>query len=55
MLTDDQRATLRAATDEAIKWLNENMHPEAIIVIGPDRAEVMEGVVRIKNSDHIKD
>lgn len=42
-------------TDAVIKYLNDNFHPHTKIIIDTNRAEVVEGVMAIKNDRHIKD
>lgn len=42
-------------TDELIKFLNDNFHPHVQIIIGTDRAELVEGLCGYNTGKHIKD
>lgn len=43
------------AVKPAIKWLNENMHPHATIIITPTGAELVEGIKAFNTTEFIKD
>ncbi len=38
-----------------IAWLNENYHPHVTVIITPDSAEIMEGLMAFPCTDYIKD
>jgi len=54
-LTDDQRKEFEKVTEPVIKWLNENCHPHVEVLIGPGRAELLEGVMVLTTDKYIKD
>jgi len=46
---------LHKVTDPVIKFLNDNYHPHVTLIITNDRAELLEGLMSVRNDDHIKD
>lgn len=38
-----------------IKWLNENHHPHTTIIVEPNGARLVEGIIGIPCTDYIKD
>lgn len=51
----DKHLKFHEVTDPVIKFLNDNYHPHVTLIITNDRAELLEGLMAVKNDDHIKD
>ena len=50
---DNQMEKFKERTDELIKYLNENFNPHTKIIIQADSAEIVNGVMAIKNDKYI--
>lgn len=55
MLTEDQRKSFAEAAEPLMKWLCENMHPHAKVIVDPDSAELVTGEMSHINQAFIKD
>lgn len=51
----EQQAEFEGLARPLIKWLNDNMHPHAKIIIETDSAEVVEGAFGFPTKDYILD
>lgn len=54
-MTPEQQAEFEALTRPVIKFLNDNFHPHAVVVIETDRAELMEGLYVFPCKEFIPD
>jgi len=56
MKTNEQkRKEFEELSRPLIKWLNDNMHPHATIIIDTTHAELVEGVCAFTTEDYLKD
>jgi hypothetical protein len=55
ILTPQQRMELEAVSLPVIKWINENIHPHAIVIVSNASAEVFEASARIQTYEFIPD
>lgn len=53
--TEEQRKEFEALARPMIKFLNDNFHPHAHVVIDTGRAELSEGLCAFTTEDYIKD
>ena len=44
MLTNEQIEEFNELSKPLVKVINENLHPHAIAIISPDRADIFEGL-----------
>lgn len=54
-LNEHQIRELEEASKPLIKWMNENCHPHAKVIVETTGAELVEGIARIKNLEFVKD
>lgn len=54
-LTDEQRDEFERLVRPLVKWLNDNTHPHASVVITPTSAEVLEGIAVVRTTEYVKD
>jgi len=55
VLTEEQRKEFEELSRPLIKWMNDNMHPHAHIVLDNTRAELSEGICAFGTEDYLKD
>ena len=55
VLNEKQAAEFERISRFMIEWLNGNCHPHVEVIIGPNRAELLEGVRSFTTDDYIKD
>lgn len=55
LLTEAQMKSLHKAAEPLIKWLNENMHPHATVIVDQTSAELLESIAHVSNYEHVKD
>lgn len=55
ILDKEKQEKFEEAYIPLIKWLCENCHPHVHVIVEPNGAELLEGVVSIKVEDYIQD
>ena len=55
LITQTQYEELNSLLMPAIKWLNDNMHPHASIIVTPTSYELVEGVTAKHTTEYVKD
>lgn len=53
--TKEQQESFKEAAKPLIKWLCENHNPHGYVVVSPDSAELVEGQMRFRCGEFIKD
>jgi hypothetical protein len=43
-MTEEQKKSFEDASKHLIKWMNENIHPHAVVIVNHDSAEILEGL-----------
>jgi hypothetical protein len=43
-MTEEQKKSFEDAVKPLMKWMNENIHPHAVVVVNHDSAEILEGL-----------
>ncbi len=43
-MTEEQEKSFEEASKYLMKWMNENIHPHAVVVVNHDSAEILEGL-----------
>lgn len=54
-MNETQIAEFVKLADQMIKFLNDNGHPHMKAIIGPNSAEIVEGVVGHRNDEFLRD
>lgn len=54
-LTEEQRNEFVAASEPLMKWLSDNCHPHTTVIVGYNRAELVECVTTHITAKFIKD
>lgn len=54
-ISEEQRASFIEAANPLIKWLNDNIHPHAKVIVECDGAELVEGLLSHPTTEFIKD
>ena len=55
MMTDEQKAEFEKLSGPLIKWLNQNGHPHMSVLIDNSSAELVEGLMVHRTTEHILD
>jgi len=54
-MTNEKQKEFEVLARPLIKFLNDNYHPHVTVIITPDSAELLEGVIAIQTKDYIRD
>jgi len=54
-MTEQQRIDFESAAKPLIKWLCDNMHPHATVIVTPTSAELLEGLAVMRTDEFVKD
>lgn len=55
LTTEKQRDEFEQLARPLMKWINDNFHPHASIIVTNDRAEVVEGFVAFTTNEYVPD
>jgi len=55
ILTEEQRKSFEAASEQLMAWLSDNCHPHTTVILDYGSAELVEGIAAHRTEKFVKD